>query len=243
MAEANERVIVSALPAGMTDKTLKDVFGSYGTLKDFRNLAGSKSCILVFDSVEEAKWVVENLDGNMPEGITDPVNVKFAPNFSAGAAPGGGWNRDNRSTPYGAGAGGGGGWNAKPGPAWAAGQQGSTGGSIQGLKRAMQAALPGGAMKGHAADECQVYIKGLPADTTNADLYDIFSPFGAIPPRGVKAMQNHDGNCNGVGWVDFIDATCAQTAASTLNGTMMVDGTTLRCHLKSTMKQWDKDKK
>jgi len=240
MAEANERVIVSGLPTGMTDKTLKDVFGAYGTLKDTKYLASSKTCILVFESVDEAKWVVENLDGNMPEGITEPVNVKFAPNHSAG----GGWNRDNRSTPYGAGARGGGGWNVGAGPgAWAAGQQGSTGGSIQGLKRAMQSALPGGAMKGHVADECQVYIKGLPSDTTNADLYDIFSPFGAIPPRGVKAMQNHDGNCNGVGWVDFIDATCAETATKTLNGTMMVDGTTLRCHLKSEMKQWDKEKK
>jgi len=246
MAEASERVMVTSLPAGMTDKALKDVFAAYGTIKEIKNLAGSvgsKSYILVFASVDEAKWVVENLDGNMPEGITEPIGVKYAPK-PGGAAKGGdswkggGWKGgDNRSTPYGGK--GGGGWCTGGGPGeWGAGPPGGKGGSIQGLKRAMQYSLPGGGGKGHAAEECQVYIKGLPADTTNADLYDIFSPFGAIPPRGVKAMMTEDGNCRGVGWVDFIDAECAKTAAQTLNGTMMVDGTTLRCHVKAEMKTW-----
>eukprot|EP00408_Alexandrium_pacificum_P027799 CAMPEP_0171206070 /NCGR_PEP_ID=MMETSP0790-20130122/26873_1 /TAXON_ID=2925 /ORGANISM="Alexandrium catenella, Strain OF101" /LENGTH=262 /DNA_ID=CAMNT_0011671603 /DNA_START=27 /DNA_END=811 /DNA_ORIENTATION=- len=64
-------------------------------------------------------------------------------------------------------------------------------------------ALPGLGRK--PQDHC-LYVKGLPFNTTDADLYRIFSPFGAIPPRGVKTNLLPDGSCSGVAWVDFCEA-------------------------------------
>lgn len=55
----------------------------------------------------------------------------------------------------------------------------------------------------------EVFIKNLPSDTTDCDLYKLFAPFGAISPSGVKAMVNADGSCKGIGFVDFMDPSHA----------------------------------
>merc|ERR1719216_330257 len=79
--------------------------------------------------------------------------------------------------------------------------------SIDLLKRGLLAFgnLPG--TEGIRPHTNQLYVRGLPSDTTDADLLEIFAPFGAIPPRGVKVMnKGAQGTCNGTGWVDFNDA-------------------------------------
>jgi len=235
-APPSERVYVSCLPAGIDDEKLKSVFGAYGTLKEVKNLGSSKACILTFASLDEAKWIVENLDGNMPEGITEPVTVKFAYSSSwgkggqtggCGGGGGGGGFGANRSSPYGGGA--------------AGGKAGGKGGSIQLLKASLKGLLPGG--KGGARpDACQLYVRGLPSDTSDADLLEIFAPFGAIPPRGVKAMLNPQGECTGIGWVDYMEESCAVAAVAALNGTMLVDGSSLRIHVKNSSKKWNDGK-
>merc|ERR1719373_454529 len=50
--------------------------------------------MIEFSSVEEATWLVENLNGNVPLGLETEVTVKFKPPKGAG---GGG----NRASPYG----------------------------------------------------------------------------------------------------------------------------------------------
>eukprot|EP00413_Alexandrium_margalefii_P035484 CAMPEP_0204591330 /NCGR_PEP_ID=MMETSP0661-20131031/50300_1 /ASSEMBLY_ACC=CAM_ASM_000606 /TAXON_ID=109239 /ORGANISM="Alexandrium margalefi, Strain AMGDE01CS-322" /LENGTH=111 /DNA_ID=CAMNT_0051601447 /DNA_START=8 /DNA_END=343 /DNA_ORIENTATION=+ len=107
--------------------------------------------------------------------------------------------------------------------------------------------LPGG--KGgfkSRTDAQQLYVKGLPPDTTDGDLHEIFGPFGAIPPKGIKATLSPDGQCTGVGWVDFVQESDAEKAAQALHGTMLADGSSLRVMQKSKMsggKNWNNNKK
>lgn len=234
MAEAppSERVFVSGLPEGLQPAQLQSIFGAYGTLKEVKSLPQSKACVLVFASLDEAKWVVENLDGNMPEGISQCLNVKFATQAGGwqggGWTKGGGWQATSRPGPYSGGKGAGGGKGG--------GQGGGKGGSIMQLKRQLHSSgvLPGS--KGTQPQENQLYIRGLPSDTTDGDLAEIFAPFGAIPPKGVKAMMNEDGTCRGVGFVDFMSPECAQAATNALNGTALPDGSALGVYIKNSTK-------
>ena len=41
-------------------------------------------------------------------------------------------------------------------------------------------------------DECVCYVSNLPHDTTGIDLYKVFSPYGSIPPNGVKVQSSCD---------------------------------------------------
>jgi len=240
MAEVppSEKVYVTGLPEnGLDQAALKTVFGAYGTLKEVKHLPTAKACLLTFASVDEAKWVVENLDGNMPEGISECLSVKYSPAGRGGPAAqkptgGGGWNT-------------GGGWNAQQGPysggqgiaqnSWG-GKGGGVGGgaSISMLKQTLRSngVLPGS--KGTVPPQNQLYIRGLPSDTADGDLHELFAPFGAIPPKGVKAMLNDDGSCKGIGFVDFLNEADAQTAASAMNGTMLMDGSTLGVFIKNS---------
>uniref|UniRef100_A0A7S4R455 RRM domain-containing protein n=1 Tax=Alexandrium monilatum TaxID=311494 RepID=A0A7S4R455_9DINO len=232
----SERVFMSSLPAGLDDARFKEIFGAYGTIKEVK-LLQNNAAIVCFASVDEAKWVVDNLDGNMPEGITSPIKVVFAnpqrPAWNAGAAaPGGaaagGWV-PNRPSPYGG----------------KACEKGSgKGGAISLLKNSLMnmGTLPGGRNSKERTDAQQVYIRGLPQDTTDGDLHDIFGPFGAIPPRGVKAMLTPEGQCTGIGFVDFVDEACAAKACQALNGSMLSDGTSLQVHVKNSTKGKGKGK-
>merc|ERR1712150_75704 len=86
-------------------------------------------------------------------------------------------------------------------------------------------ALPGS--KGFNNDESELntlYIAGLPSDTEDLHLYRLFSPFGAITPKGARAVTNMDGSCKGIGFVNFLDSAAAQAAIMTYNGAVMPDG-------------------
>jgi hypothetical protein len=41
-------------------------------------------------------------------------------------------------------------------------------------------------------------------------------------------MLNPDGSCKGIGFVDFMDPLCAQTALTALHGFSSQDGTTIQ---------------
>uniref|UniRef100_A0A7S2B7S3 RRM domain-containing protein n=1 Tax=Alexandrium andersonii TaxID=327968 RepID=A0A7S2B7S3_9DINO len=234
MTDPSERVYVGSLPEGMDDATLKQIFGAYGGIKDLKNMTQKKACILVFDSLEQAKWVVENLDGNMPEGIPTPVNVSYAYGGSTwnkggggGGGGGGSWSGP-RSSPYG-----GKGGMLPDNTIMMGGGKGAC--TIGMFKRSLQSqgVLPGG--KGFKVDDsCQVYIRGLPPDATDRDLADIFGPFGPIPPRGIKAMLDQEGNCTGVGFVDYLDPDSARAAVNALDNTMSADGTCMRISIKNS---------
>uniref|UniRef100_A0A7S1MH96 RRM domain-containing protein n=1 Tax=Alexandrium catenella TaxID=2925 RepID=A0A7S1MH96_ALECA len=75
----------------------------------------------------------------------------------------------------------------------------------------------------------QLYVSGLPADTSDLDLYRLFAPFGCpIKPDGVKAMARPDGSCTGVGFVDVCESGAAEAAMGALHGIVLPDGSQLR---------------
>merc|ERR1719160_638654 len=94
--------------------------------------------------------------------------------------------------------------------------------------------LPGkGEGKGESTEDASIYIAGLPDDTTDLDLYKIFSSFGRIHTNGVKAMLSDDGKtCKGIGFVNYIDAESARAAVSTLDGSLLTDGSYLKVNIK-----------
>merc|ERR1712039_374143 len=89
--------------------------------------------------------------------------------------------------------------------------------------------LPGGR---YVNDENCLFVGGLPADCTTQDLYNLFTPFGAIPAQGVKAMTASDGRCSGIGFVNFLDPKSVELAVNTLHGTVMQSGKTLEVKIK-----------
>eukprot|EP00747_Dinoflagellata_sp_TGD_P163911 gnl/TRDRNA2_/TRDRNA2_183123_c0_seq1.p1 gnl/TRDRNA2_/TRDRNA2_183123_c0~~gnl/TRDRNA2_/TRDRNA2_183123_c0_seq1.p1 ORF type:complete len:158 (+),score=36.39 gnl/TRDRNA2_/TRDRNA2_183123_c0_seq1:84-557(+) len=92
-------------------------------------------------------------------------------------------------------------------------------------------------------DDSTLFVGGLPSDTTDLDMYNIFAPFGAIAPRGATAMKDKENasKCTGIGFVNYMEVAHAQHAIQKLNGTMMSDGSTLSVKIKGPSKK-DKDK-
>mmetsp|Transcript_52401 Transcript_52401/g.135225 ORF Transcript_52401/g.135225 Transcript_52401/m.135225 type:complete len:254 (+) Transcript_52401:92-853(+) len=242
-AQPSDNLYVADLPADLNDDLVKQIFGAYGQVQSCRVLPpkapGQMTAALIrFASTAEATWIVDNLNGNIPEGMTTPVVVRYANNPQGqggggygkaggkgddwGGKGGDSWGKGKRSEPYGGGKGKGG---------WGKG----AGCDIKTLKKGVKGAgvLPG---TGGSPSECCLYIKNLPTDTADVDIYELFSPFGAIAPKGVKAMTGQDGACTGIGFVDYVDPECAAAAVMTLNGTMMPDGTVLTVQVKAPKK-------
>jgi len=289
-AAPSDNLYIADLPAGIDDNGLATVFSAYGVVVQHKilpnpQIGGKTAAMIRFQSVEEAQWIVENLNGNIPQGLSDPVKVRFAngpaqkaaawgqdkgwgkgadkgmdKGYDKGYGKAGGKSATVRVEPYGAG-----GWGAKGGDAWGAKGGDSWGGkgggkdkgkapafadagkgkgkgkgkncSIKVLTNGLieAQALPGaGAMDN---DTNALYIAGLPNDTQDVDLYRVFAPFGAIAPKGVRAMVHPDGSCKGFGFVNYLEPSSLQLAISTLNGTMMPDGNTLTVKAKDPKAQ------
>jgi len=247
---ANAGVHVSNLPDGTDQARTNSIFGAYGNIKSCQ-MQGPNSAIINFMSAEEASWVVDNLNGNIAQGLTTPVNLRFAmpQDACSGGGGGGAWQPTNwqgtakgeRHQPYGGGGGkddhkgkGCGKWQPTFGTGKGGGGSWDSGGkdgrgkcSVSTLKKGLSYAgvLPGGKWSN---DENALFVGGLPSDTSDLDMYEIFSCFGAIPTKGVRAMTHEDGKCKGFGFVNFLDQSSCQNAISILNGTMLPDGTTLK---------------
>ncbi|EGD76242.1 polyadenylate binding protein [Salpingoeca rosetta] len=61
-----------------------------------------------------------------------------------------------------------------------------------------------------------IFISGLPADTTSVHLRDTFEQFGKI--LSCKAVLDHSGRCRGFGFVHFEDPKVAERAIAEANG-------------------------
>merc|ERR1740123_2012700 len=80
----------------------------------------------------------------------------------------------------------------------------------------MSGLMPGGTGYSNTSEHA-LYIAGLPPDTTDYYLYRLFSPLGAIAPKGVRTMTNEDGTCKGI---------------AINNGSVMPDGSRLKVSIK-----------
>mmetsp|Transcript_33958 Transcript_33958/g.54064 ORF Transcript_33958/g.54064 Transcript_33958/m.54064 type:complete len:476 (-) Transcript_33958:71-1498(-) len=221
---SQDNVWFGDLPPGMDGAQLEQILSAYGQIISSKMLPGKDpeafSCAMVrFASAEMAKWVVDNLNGNIPEGLETPVVCRFA-NASGGKDQSKGACKGSAPYPGGAVA------PAMNGKGPKGGKCGK-GNTFRGLMDGVKGA--GIIVSGIIPEENQVYIRGLPSDTTDVDLYRLFSSFGAIAPTGVKAMLTDDRTaCKGIGFVDFLDANAAATAALALDGFALADGTPLQ---------------
>eukprot|EP00927_Polykrikos_kofoidii_P041371 TRINITY_DN3527_c0_g4_i1.p1 TRINITY_DN3527_c0_g4~~TRINITY_DN3527_c0_g4_i1.p1 ORF type:complete len:374 (+),score=61.04 TRINITY_DN3527_c0_g4_i1:106-1227(+) len=92
-------------------------------------------------------------------------------------------------------------------------------------------ALPGGI--DFTDDSARIYVRGLPADCTDSHLYQIFGTFGAIMPKGIRAVKSaHENKCIGHGFVTFMSDEAATDAIASLNDTILLDGNTLKVAFK-----------
>eukprot|EP00927_Polykrikos_kofoidii_P054473 TRINITY_DN48887_c0_g1_i1.p1 TRINITY_DN48887_c0_g1~~TRINITY_DN48887_c0_g1_i1.p1 ORF type:complete len:397 (-),score=76.06 TRINITY_DN48887_c0_g1_i1:362-1552(-) len=122
-AGPSDNLFVADLPPGFSEEQIKEVFGQYGLVRQVKVLANqpnhSRVAALVrFADINQARWVVENLDGNIPLGLSASIKVRFAGvrpgdrqfGFSGGCCGGGKGGAhllDHQSLPCGQGNGGG----------------------------------------------------------------------------------------------------------------------------------------
>lgn len=116
--EPSDSIFLAGLPKHSDENFVRQIFGPYGSVMDVRVLPDSgkpdRAALMRLGSVEQAKWFVDNLHGNMPHGLTSPLTVRFA---DRNGGKGFGKGPDSRFSPYGATGGfSGGGWDAPPAP-------------------------------------------------------------------------------------------------------------------------------
>mmetsp|Transcript_2120 Transcript_2120/g.5374 ORF Transcript_2120/g.5374 Transcript_2120/m.5374 type:complete len:246 (+) Transcript_2120:102-839(+) len=213
---ATDTLLVAPLPGYLSQADVNEIFGAYGSLstcKVQQGGPGKASALIQWISVEEASRIRELLNGNIAHGLTDPLHITFAPPLGGGGD--GGKGGDGKGDGKGKGA-----YysNRTPMTTIVRGFEDSGG-------------LPGG--RSFTNDEGAVFVGGLSPDCSDLDLYRIFAPFGAIAPRGVKAMLEEDRlTCKGYGFVNFLYSESAQAAIQTLHGTVLPDGNSLKVHIK-----------
>jgi len=85
--QPSESLSVSGLPPHLSDVQLQALFSQYGTVDQCKMLdvipgLPSRGALVTMATVDEAAWLVQNLNNNILSGLTTPVTVQFL------AAPG-----------------------------------------------------------------------------------------------------------------------------------------------------------
>ncbi|GMH40562.1 hypothetical protein BSKO_08466 [Bryopsis sp. KO-2023] len=76
-----------------------------------------------------------------------------------------------------------------------------------------------------------IYVAKLPPDADRLFLYEKFAPFGGV--SSVRILFDENRKCTGVGFVNYLDPTCAKRAVTALNGAR-VAGRNLQVRLQET---------
>lgn len=83
--EPSDNLFICGLPLDASEEGIKEIFSDYGAVTTMRllpDVAGKpdKSALVRMADVVQAAWMVENLNGNIPQGLSQPVTVRFADN-------------------------------------------------------------------------------------------------------------------------------------------------------------------
>lgn len=82
----SDKLVISGLPPYMTDEMLQEIFGSFGTLVETKVLEDAKTsdegslesvARVRMSSQEEATKMFEELNGKIPDGLMEPVTMKY----------------------------------------------------------------------------------------------------------------------------------------------------------------------
>lgn len=238
--QAADNLYIKGLPPHHTEDTLKQVFGAYGLVTSTRvlqsnatnaNPTGETIALVRMGSADQAAWMVENLNGNIPQGLDRPIIVRYADAKGAKGAPmmkGG--KGDGRFSPYdGVGGKGGPKGFGGVGKIAVAAAAAAPGSDLQAVLANTLAVLgqqaSGGAGQVALADEngiadrdrSSLYIKGLPPEAGDLLLYRIFAPFGAVDSVHAMPSPDNSGACTGIGFVRYAKAADAATAVASVN--------------------------
>ena len=79
----SERLLVAGLPVDMISEDAAQIFNQYGNagrcvLIPNTASSGTASAFLIMQSSEDAKWIVDHVSGNIPQGLTEPITAAFA---------------------------------------------------------------------------------------------------------------------------------------------------------------------
>ncbi|XP_034934012.1 ELAV-like protein 1 isoform X2 [Chelonus insularis] len=231
---------VSGLPKNMTQQDLENLFSPFGRIITSRILCDNMSVrqyvtgggdnlpgvgFIRFDQRVEAERAIQELNGTIPKGSTEPITVKFANNPS----------NNNKAIP--------------PIAAYLTPQASrrfggpihhptgrfryiplsplsSTGKAMLAINKGLQrysplagdlltnSMLPGNAMSG--SGWC-IFVYNLAPETEENVLWQLFGPFGAV--QSVKVIRDLQTNkCKGFGFVTMTNYEEAVVAIQSLNG-------------------------
>ncbi|XP_034934015.1 ELAV-like protein 1 isoform X5 [Chelonus insularis] len=222
---------VSGLPKNMTQQDLENLFSPFGRIITSRILCDNMSGLskgvgfIRFDQRVEAERAIQELNGTIPKGSTEPITVKFANNPS----------NNNKAIP--------------PIAAYLTPQASrrfggpihhptgrfryiplsplsSTGKAMLAINKGLQrysplagdlltnSMLPGNAMSG--SGWC-IFVYNLAPETEENVLWQLFGPFGAV--QSVKVIRDLQTNkCKGFGFVTMTNYEEAVVAIQSLNG-------------------------
>mmetsp|Transcript_41173 Transcript_41173/g.74391 ORF Transcript_41173/g.74391 Transcript_41173/m.74391 type:complete len:606 (+) Transcript_41173:82-1899(+) len=86
-----DNLFISGLPLGCSEDQIREVFTPYGAIASIRILAntGAKpdtAALVQMVDITMAQWMVENLDGNIPVGLSTPIGVRYSQRTSGKAS-------------------------------------------------------------------------------------------------------------------------------------------------------------
>lgn len=249
--EGGDNLYIRGLPEGIDEPWLKEALTGLAPVVSVRVLPnpspdGTCAALTRFQSATDAARVIELLNGQCPEWCTQRLMVKYATSKGSAPARGGG---------------GGGGYAQKMASgssmegfgeqlAALAGADGGFGGL--GDASAVERLLTGGngmeltaeflvkmvneavvlpGAEGYQNNDATIYIAGLPGDTTDDHVYQLFSPLGAIFSVFVK-RGGSGGDAWTIAFVNFVDPLSAQGAIAMYNGMEIPDGSVLKVKIK-----------
>lgn len=240
---------VKGLPAGLTELEVQTLFSGYGEVCSCKVLdQGTQGCTVAMVrmvNMEDATWVVENVNGNIPDGFQNPVQIRYAdpPKGSVAAAPvpmPQAWTskapvtgpvkqvpQSQRSSPYGASAP----QTVQPVVLTSA----ATPELMQAVSETVSEVKGFQPLAKNEEDPSNLYVKGLPVNADELYIYYVFAPFGAI--QSVRVMRDDTGACSGTALVKFGLPEDAELAMSTLTGNPLPDHVVLDVSVK-TVKGW-----
>lgn len=215
----------------MNEDLLREIFSYYGTVVSTRLMNHGDVCsaLVRMATTEMAIWMVQNVDGNIPQGLNTPIAVKFAntkkdamPAFAPAPVPSS--VRSNRFSPY----------------------DGKETLKVDGRDAVkiedpeivqaltcVAAALGFGKHQVQDGDPTNLYVKNLPGDADQLYLYKVFAPFGAV--QSVHAKQSEDKSW-AIGFVKFTNVEDAQKAIMGVDGVVLPDGSVLSVAVKASSK-------
>lgn len=239
---AGERLYIKGLPPGMTEDAIVAVFEPYGSVQDAKVLvssgvstsgAGQTVAIIRMETLDEAAWIVDNLHGNIPVNLTDPIEVSYAGHkLTGGSKPSvsppwrvAGGTASVRSSPYGKGA-------SRVGDSVMQRKAGTaTLDDIKGAQAAKAEVLVPSVLA--PLSKCgagsKLYIKNLPSFADDVYLYKVFAPLGRVMTAKALVKDNYV-----IGFVQYASDAEAQGAIVAVNGKPLNDGSVLHVSVKTS---------